>query len=103
MSAHSVAVGFVFEGLLALAGKKSIINGTEYDSHVTQLTEEEVFVLGGKAESGGLSVWVRPADMPTLPSVGDPIIARGKTLQFKSSETVDGHIELFAVDLASEQ
>jgi hypothetical protein len=67
------------------------INGKDYeDALVEILTASEVFVAGGKAESGGFKCQLPIADFDSEPKRFDDIKALGQSLKILSVDNVNG-------------
>ncbi len=73
------------------------INGQEYEDALADvLTATEVFMAGGKGESGGYRVQVLISDLPdSPPKKFDPIVVRGQALQILSIDDINGLVSIF--------
>lgn len=62
----------------------AIVNGKKVRAIIEEMTNDEIMIAGGVAESGGFRVMVRKADFAWRPQQGDSIEARGQDLEVMS-------------------
>lgn len=99
---HAASAVSAFQGLLDWAGESILVNSLAYTAQVSELTEDEVIVAGGKPNSGGFRAKCKLSDFPITPDQWTSIEAQGMALKIQSSKRYPGHIEFMAVDPAAE-
>ena len=81
-----------------------LLSGSPVDAIVETITAAEVFVAGGKAESGGFRCQISMEDLPDKPLKFSSIVVRGADLKVLSSDDVNGIVwHVTAGDPAAEK
>lgn len=87
----------------ALGFPPVLIGGIKRDAIVSEMTYDEVFAVGGIAETGGFTAIVRASDFPAGPPARfTPIEARGMQLEVMSVQRGVGHYLLTAANPTNE-
>jgi hypothetical protein len=81
-----------------------LLSGSPVDAMVEAITASEIFVAGGKAESGGFRCQIAVDDLSEPPAKFSPIVVRGVALKVLDVDDINGIVwHVTAGDPASEK